>query len=62
MLIILEIQKIVRLSSNGNFSLFGNLNNCIMGWSLDNIKTEIIIDQTSLKLIGAHLYDHFLNN
>lgn len=60
-LIIREIDKIIRFSSNGNFSNFGNLDDAIISRSLDDIKAKSSINKGSLELIGTHLNDHILD-
>lgn len=61
MLVILEVEKVIWLPSDGDLRLFGNFYDGVMSWAFNDGQSKVSIQETCLELIGAHLYDHFLN-
>jgi len=60
-LIILEMNQVIRLSPNSHFSFVGYLDNSSMGWAFDNGKCQDTSNHASLKLVAAHLDNHILH-
>ena len=61
MLVVLKIQGIVELTTDGDLWLFWNLDYSIMSGSLNNVQSESAPYDICLKLIRPHLDNHLLN-
>ena len=61
MLVVLEVNEVVRLSSNGHFSFVGYLNTCSVSWPFNDSECHYSSCKASLKLVASHFDDHILH-